>query len=105
MELLTPNKLRVMIAVEECKSSQGLPLVDVFTGLDLEQQLEEGLTFLMIAASNANFQAVKFLLQNGVRPDTKTRQGYTPLYLANHMYEKTKDIKYISIIRLLDSLE
>jgi ankyrin repeat protein len=105
MALLTPNKLRVMIAIEECKSPQGLSLVDVFEGLDLEQKLEEGLTFLMIAGSNANFQVVKFLIQNGVRTDSKTNQGYTALYLSNHMYEKTNDIKYVSIIRLLDNLQ
>ena len=105
MYLLTPTALKSMIALQACKSLPSIPLIEVFGNLDLENKVEEGFTFLMLAASNANFDMVSFLVKNGVKTDTRNSQGYTALDLANLLYEKTKDNKYVPIIRLLDKFE
>jgi hypothetical protein len=102
--LLTPNALRKMVAFEACKnckvSKASLP--NIFLGLNLEDVSSEGLTLLMMASANGNFEVVKFLLDNGARVETTSLQGYTALDLANLVYEKTKDKKYMPVIRILD---
>ncbi len=102
--LLTPDTLRKMVAFEACKdckiSKTSLP--NIFRGLDLEAVSSEGLTLLMVAAANGNFEVVNFLLDNGARIETTSLQGYSALDLANLVYEKTKDKKYIPVIRILD---
>jgi ankyrin repeat protein len=102
--LLTPNKLRLLIAIETCKSRQEVPLIDVFQHIDLEHKLDNSITFLMLAAVNANFEVVSFLLNNGVNPNVRNSQGYSSLDLVNSVYESTKDAKYIPVIRLLDNI-
>ena len=73
------------------------------SGLDVNHQMPDGTSLLMLASVGGNKKAVELLVNAGADVKAKNFEGQTAQDLANIVYGETKEPKYQEIISLIQN--